>query len=108
MTHSAVLLLVDALAVFRLTRLIMVDTVTARLRQRLIGRRPGTTRNMGGERIMVAARPKLAELLACPWCLSVWLAVAVTACQVLAPGVWIYGACVLAFSAIAGLLLDRP
>lgn len=49
MTHSAVLLALDALACLRLTRLVVADTITAAIRARLIGRtyegqpRPGTT-----------------------------------------------------------------
>jgi hypothetical protein len=106
-THSATLLALDGLAVFRLTRLLISDTITAPVRERLYGRRPGVTRDMGGERIMVAARPRLAEFLSCPWCVSPWLAAAVTACQALAPAVWLYPSCVLAFSAMAGLLSEH-
>ena len=107
MTHSATLLTLDALAVFRLTRLIIADRITAPVRDRLAGSRVGTTRAMGGDRVLVAARPRLAQFLACPWCVSPYVAAAVTACQALAPSVWIYPAAILAFSAVAGLILDR-
>jgi len=107
LTHSATLLALDALAVFRLTRLVIADTITAGLRERLFGSRPGVTRDMGGERIVVAAHPRLAAFLTCPWCVSPYVAAVVVACQALAAAVWIYPACVLAFSAVAGLLSEH-
>lgn len=107
MTHSPVLLILDALAVFRLTRLLTEDTITAALRERVVGSRPAVERSLSGHRIMIAARPRLAVFITCPWCTSPWLAVLVIACQALAPAVWIYPACVLAFSAVAGLLSEH-
>lgn len=104
MTHAAVLLILDALAVFRLTRLVVADTITAPLRERLIGRKPAVTRDIDGERIMIAARPKLAEFITCPWCTSPYLAAIVVGCQALIPTLWQYPCAVLAFSAAAGLL----
>ena len=109
MTHSATLLILDALAVFRLTRLVITDTILASVRQRLLGSRPGITMDQGvhAQRIMVASRPRLAEFLGCPWCVSIYAAVLVTACQALAPAIWLYPSAVLAFSAVAGLLSER-
>lgn len=107
MTHSAVLLALDALAVFRLTRLAIADTITQPLRQWLIGSRPATTLDMGGERIMVAARPRLAIFVTCPWCVSPYVAAAIVALQALAPAACLLITAVLAFSAIAGLLFEH-
>lgn len=104
MTHAAVPLILDALAVARLTRLVVADSITAPFRERLAGSRPGTTRQLGGERIVIAARPRLAQFVSCPWCVSPYLAAAVVACQALAATVWFYAAAVLAFSLVAGLL----
>lgn len=104
MTHSATLLLLDSLAVFRLTRLVVADTITAPLREKLGGRRAATSMTMGGERMMVAARPRLVEFITCPWCISPYLAVLVVAAQALAPAVWIFPSAVLAFSAVAGVI----
>ena len=66
----------------------------------------GVTMDMGAQRIMVAARPRVAAFVTCPWCVSPYLAVVVVACQALAPKVWIYPAAVLAFSAVAGLFSE--
>ncbi len=86
MTHSATLLVLDALACFRLTRLMVADTITAPLRDR--------------------APARLREFITCPWCVSVWLAGAIVALQALASGPWLYASAILAFSAVAGLLAE--
>lgn len=108
MTHSAVLLILDALACFRLTRLVVADTITASLRQRLIGHTyEGQPRYGDGTRIPVAGRPKLAEFLGCPWCVGFWCALAIVLLQAAAAGVCVYVTAVLGFSAVAGLLMER-
>lgn len=92
MTHNAVLLVLDALATWRLTRLLIDDSITYRLRRPLVeGRGPAW----------------LADLMTCPWCLSIWIAILVVVAQTLVPGQWIYAAAVLAFSGVAGLLEAR-
>lgn len=106
MTHSAVLLTLDALAVARLTRLVTADTITAPLRQRLAGQKPAHM-SLGGERVLVVARPKLAEFIACPWCVSPYLSIGVILLQALAPAVCLLVSAVLAFSMVAGLLAER-
>lgn len=107
MTHSATLLALDALAVARFTRLVVADTILAPLRARLLGQRPATTRSLGGERLLVVARPRLAEFLSCPWCVSPYLAIAVILTQALAPTVCLYVCAVAAFSLVAGLIVER-
>lgn len=88
MTRSGVLLALDALAVFRLTHLIVDDTITHPLRARL------------------AERRLLGELVTCPWCVSPYLAAIVVVLQTLAPRPCLYAAAVLAFSAVAGILSE--
>ena len=50
--------------------------------------------------------PKLAELITCPWCSSVWLAVPVAAGTLWGGSDWWFRfpAAALAFSAVAGFL----
>ena len=91
MTQSAVLLLLDALAVFRLTHLLTSDSITAPLR----------------ERIRKGGRLMLIEFSTCPWCVSPYIAGAVVALQRFAPTVCLYVSMVLAFSAVAGLLEEH-
>lgn len=84
---TPLVLLVTALAVYRLTLLVTADAITGPLRGRL-------------------PEGRLAELLGCPWCSSVWLAP-----PVVASGLWwstgwgwwlVMGS--LAASAVAGFL----
>lgn len=87
------LLVVYALAVYRLTRLVTADELTANLRERVLVRAQG--------------RPMLAYLVTCPWCISIWIAAAWVLLATLAPPVAWFAGAVLAFSAIAGLLAGK-
>ena len=81
--------LVDALAVYRLTRLVTRDRITEPLRTR------------------VESGPEwLTYLLRCGWCASPYLAVGVITARRLVPRAWAPAAGVLACSAVAGLLTD--
>lgn len=106
MTHAPILLLFDALACYRLTRLVCADTLTEPLRQWLIGTVQTSDRLLDGLPISVAARPRLADFLGCPWCVSAWCAAGVVLAQSLIPSAWLYASAVLAFSALAGLLSE--
>jgi len=91
MTHDLILLVLNALAVFRLTRLFTRDTITAPLRG---------SRRVGEFVIHPEA------LFDCPWCVSFWAAILV----VVATATWTdwpYAAAVLAFSAVAGIVSER-
>lgn len=82
---------VDALATYRLTRLLQQDTVPPlpAVRERLMAR--------------YGASP-YSELLDCPWCLSVWLGLVVAALRRVCPRLWGITAHALAASAVTGLL----
>jgi hypothetical protein len=81
-------LTVGALAVYRLTRLVVDDEVTRPLRER--------------------AEPHLGEralyLVSCPWCVSPYVAAAWAVLTVRAPRVARYAGAVLAWSAVSGCL----
>lgn len=92
-----VALLIYALAVARVTGLVVSDSITEPLRDRLIGwldDQPGT------------AGAFLAELIGCPWCAGMWIS------MFAAPLVWQWGmspvmlipALALAFSQVAGMI----
>ena len=80
-----------ALAVHRLTRMGLLDTVPfGALRDKLVNRRPDG---------------RLAELLTCPWCLGWWVSLGVVlAASVLPRPVWQPVAVALAASSVAALL----
>lgn len=110
------LLAVDALATFRLTRLVTEDYLTARPRERFIrhaylsaGKRllpPALDRAAGTLPYTDTDPPKLAVLITCPWCSGVWVAAGVVLARHLAPTWWHPLSLVLAFSAVAGLLAE--
>jgi hypothetical protein len=103
-THSILLLIIDALAVFRLTHLVTEDTILEPVRELLRGVSYENGRDEGGFREKVAKRPSLAIWVTCPWCVSPWCATVVVAAQSIFPHIWFYPACVLAFSAVTGLI----
>lgn len=109
-------LAVDALAVARLTHLVVADTITAGPRDFLI-RRAYTQADRAD--FLEAAEewespteavatdrhpPKLAKLLTCPWCSSVWLGMGVLVLRKAAPRLWGPLSEGLAFSQVAGIL----
>jgi hypothetical protein len=104
-------LIVDALAVARLTRLLLRDGITEPLRvpvRRWAGRRPPLVGNLPLDEWLArpAAHPKVAELLDCAWCASVWVAGAVLFARYRTSRAWQAAATVLALSQVAGML-DR-
>lgn len=83
-------LVLDALATYRVTRLIVEDDVP-----------------LGPARDWVTRRwpdSKLTELIGCPWCASMYVAAAVVTARATAPRAWAHFATVLAMSAATGLL----
>jgi hypothetical protein len=82
---------IDALAVFRLTKLLQNDTIPPlpALRQAYM-RRYGAT--------------PWGELVDCPWCLSMWLGGLALLADRVSPRVWGLVSRVLAASAVTGLL----
>jgi hypothetical protein len=86
---------IDALATYRVTRLLVSDGVVDRPRAALL------------ERLRRNEHHKLVELIECPWCTGVWAAAAVAASRRTARRWWAPLAEVLAFSAVAGLLASE-
>jgi hypothetical protein len=87
-------LLVDALATYRLARLVTTDDIFKRQRDALTKRWP--------------VKPgRLSELVICPWCCSVYIGVAAYALTRYVPSVWVWVAVPLALSAVAGYLSER-
>lgn len=92
----------DALAVYRLARLVSVDAITAPWRE-LVRAQAFSTEGIQ----ISSAWAWTFELVSCVWCMSVWFAAGVVALTKLVPGVWQYGAMGLALSAVAGYLAER-
>lgn len=87
---------VDALAVARVTRLINEDRIPfGGVRDAILAR---AARDGGG----LGSESKLAELVTCPWCMSMWVAGGVLVAR--RSRFWRPLALVLAMSEVAGLL----
>jgi hypothetical protein len=82
-------LVIDAVAVWRIVRFVQRDSLVERQREELINR---------------YGHLKIAELLTCPWCLSIWVGAAVVLARAGAPRLWGMIARGLAFSAGAGVI----
>lgn len=120
-------LLLDALAVFRLTKLVVDDVLLVDQRDAIVeaayvsaGRREAMLEEFGLESdqrrpdfwaaVVVpndADPPKLATLVTCPWCAGMWVALGAVAARHLAPRAWRPLARALAFSAAAGIIAER-
>lgn len=89
------MLVTDVLAVWRLVRLVRRDGITRGLRRGLLD-------------LVADARAPFwtAELIACAWCLSIWIGLFAVAARVLAPRWWPRLARALAISALVGLVSD--
>jgi len=108
-------LAIDLLATHRLTRLVTADVLTQSARDRLVGwsyRQRGWTEDdtdiepasgWADYAQVDPTAPKLATLLTCRWCASVYLGAAVVAARRWLPG-WGYVATALAASSAAALL----
>ena len=110
--HSAWWLTCDALATYRLARLIAVDVITEPLRElvRTTGwldhpDKPGVQLPIIGPAGTIARW--LFDLITCMWCVSLWIAAVVVALTRFVPGGWQYVCMALALSAVAGFLGDR-
>lgn len=110
-------LLVDAVATYRLTRLVTADTIADPIRERVVeaayvsaGRgeeiREVAEATSWSEVAIAEGRhaPKIATLVTCRWCAGMWIAFAVVAARRVAPRSWRHVATALACSAAAALL----
>lgn len=84
-------LIITALAAYRLTRFIVQDELISSLRNRLWKKFPPETNKFG-------------YLFTCMWCMSVWTASLLVLSSIIMPTITFYACLVLALSAIVGLL----
>lgn len=87
-------LVVAALAVARLTRLVVSDKITVSLRQYIV-------RKFGPNSLA-------SQLFHCSWCMSVWISVPIMPVAVLFPNRWVIAILAIpAASYLAGFLANR-
>jgi len=82
------------LAVYRLTRLIVEDTVFEKIREKIFSKFSPSTSSIG-------------YLLTCYWCTSMYVATLVTIGYILVPSIFIIICLPFALSAIAGLISEK-
>lgn len=113
-------LVINALAAFRLTRLLAVDMLPPIPRVRAAVERWARARwtaeldaseghdaksALLARHRMYGDSPALATLVTCPWCLGFWVALLTALLSVAVPtGAWVWLAVPLALSAVTGLL----
>lgn len=85
--------IIDCLATYRLTKLIVEDEILTEPRVALIEK--------------VGEDSKLGYLMSCPWCMGFWVGILVVGCRAFAPRVWHSVATALALSAAAGYLSEH-
>ena len=91
---DALALAVDALATFRLTRLVIEDEITSPIREAVWKRYD-------------VSDTKIGYFLTCPWCVSIWVGAGVVAARRIAPSAWEPVAAVFAGSAVTGMIASR-
>lgn len=107
-------MIADALACYRITRLIVEDDLTEAPRRGLVdlaysvAGRWMTVPNQDATAVEIVASdphpPKLAKLVTCPYCASIWVGFGIVAARRWAPKTWAVLAEALALSAAASLL----
>jgi hypothetical protein len=109
---STIDLVIDALATYRLTRLATVDAIGEPLRQSIVRRALGTDVDGAGDEGPSAQElvedhsdpPRIATLVTCRWCASVWIAVGVVGARRWMPSWGDPAARAFALSAVAVLV----
>lgn len=92
--QNAVTSVIDALATYRLTRLITDDFILDPVRTRFLERYPPETTKVG-------------YWATCPWCASISVAAGVVTARMVAPKAWAPVASLLAYSAVTGNIAGR-
>jgi len=95
---------IDALAIYRLTRLVTRDTITEGLRETI--EKEIQTMVSSGLTTQKNA-DKIVYLMGCDWCMSIWVAAFAYTLRKYVPAVWDTLKYVLAASAVTGALASQ-
>ena len=94
----------DALAVYRLTKLVIDDELTSELREMAFAKLDVAR---ASDRIPKRLIDKTEYWLTCPWCASWWAAVALFALRRYSPGTYRLVSETLAMSAVTGVIYSN-
>lgn len=101
--NTALALLVDTVAVYRLTKLITEDYLTEDLRLLLLDKFPAVIDKRTGQK----RRSKIAYFINCPWCVSIWAAAFIFTLRKINPELTTYLSSILAASAVTGVAATK-
>lgn len=87
-------ILLDFVAVYRLTKLVIDDEIVAEIREKIWDKFPPESTKIG-------------YLLTCPWCVSFWMAVAIVTTRKINPEIADYISGILAASAVTGIAISK-
>ena len=87
-------LIVDIIAVYRLTKLAIDDEITYEIRQKVWEKFPPETTKIG-------------YLFTCPWCMSIWMGAGIFALRKVDPELANYVSSVLTASAATGIAISK-
>jgi hypothetical protein len=93
-TYSELDLVVDGLAAYRLTRLIVEDTITAPIREKIFDKYP-------------PSEDSWSYALTCTYCASIWVGAGIVTARAVAPRAWKVAAVGLALSGVVSLIQSR-
>jgi Protein of unknown function (DUF1360) len=91
--HKSLSLLIDIIAVYRLTKLILDDKLTEDLRGLVFENFPRGS--------------KMSYLFTCGWCISIWAAIGIFTLRAVSPQKADYVSSILAASAVTGVAYTR-
>lgn len=97
-THTPLTLASDALATYRLTKLVIDDKITEDVRSKIFKEI---------HRLPKPMQAKVSYFLTCPWCVSIWAAGFLGLLRLKAPNLADYLSTLLAASAVTGILAER-
>lgn len=93
----------DALAVYRLTKLVIEDRLTEEMRKVIGEKFPWVTDKRSGQKRMSMVE----YLFNCPWCVSIWAAGFIFTLRKISPETANYLSSILAASALTGISFSK-
>lgn len=104
MTKITVLnLIIDTVAVYRLTKLVNEDKITEPVRDAVAGKYPPVRSKKTG----LKEQSLPVYLINCPWCVSIWAAGLIFTLRRISPGLTDWLSSILAASAVTGVSVTK-
>jgi hypothetical protein len=101
--NTALTLLIDTVAVYRLTKLVTEDYLTQDLRLLVQEKFPAVIDKRSGQK----RKSKFTYFINCPWCVSIWAAGFIFTLRKISPESATYLSSILAASAVTGIAATK-